>query len=217
VIAVEKPVIRVFLIDDHVLFLGGLAHLLGKEPDFEVVGSACTLSEAQQKLSEAKADLVLLDVDLGRDRAIDFLRGTEAGSLRCGVLIVTAGISEFEAVQLVHAGVRGIFHKHNPPEALFDSIRRVAGGDVVLDPQYLRGLFGSVDPNRIDPRPRLAEREVSVLRLLLQGCANKEIATGLHLSESGVKAILRGLFDRLGVRTRSQLVKVALDEYRDIL
>lgn len=212
----ESRRIRLFLIDDHELFVGGLAHLLAAQPDFQVVGFAKNLADAQQTMATDVPDVILLDVDLGRDRAIDFLRDRATAVQECGVLIVTAGISEFEAVQLIHAGARGVFHKHHPPQELFDAVRRVAGGDVILEPQYLRGLFGAIDPKTIDPRPRLGDRETSVLRLLLQGLANKEIAAELEVSESAVKAILRGLFDKTNVRTRSQLVKVALDEYRDI-
>jgi two-component system, NarL family, nitrate/nitrite response regulator NarL len=208
--------IRLFLIDDHELFAGGLAHLLAAQPDFQVVGFANNLADARRTLATDRPDVILLDVDLGRDRAIDFLRDRGAAVEACGVLIVTAGISEFEAVQLIHAGARGVFHKHHPPQELYDAVRQVASGNVILEPQYLRGLFGAIDPQAIDPRPRLGERETAVLRLLLQGLGNKEIAAELQVSESAVKAILRGLFDKMSVRTRSQLVKVALDEYRDI-
>ena len=213
----NSPVIRLFLVDDHALFLGGLAHLLGAQTDFEVVGCAVSLAEAKRKLPAARPHLVLLDVDLGDDRAIDFLRQMAHAEFTWSVLIVTAGVSEFEAIQLVHAGARGVFHKHNPPDQLCAAIRRVAGGDVVLEPEYLKGLFAAVDPKTVDPRPRLSDREVVLLRHLLQGLANKEIAAEMNMSESSAKAVLRGLFDKLGVRSRSQLVKVALDGYREVL
>jgi two-component system nitrate/nitrite response regulator NarL len=209
--------IRIFLVDDHALFLAGLAYLLAAQPDIEVAGCAGSLAEARLKLPDARPDLLLLDVDLGDDRAIDFLRHMSPEVYAGRVLLVTAGVSEFEAIQLVHAGAHGVFHKNNPPEELCSAIRRVAGGDVVLEPEYLKGLFAAIDPKTVDPRPRLSDREVLLLRHLLQGLANKEIATEMQMSESSVKAILRALFDKLGVRSRSQLVKVALDEYREFL
>lgn len=69
----------------------------------------------------------------------------------------------------------------------------------------------------MDPRPHLTEREILLLRHLQQGLLNKEIATSMNLSESTVKALLRGMFEKTGVRNRSQLVNVALNEYREYL
>ncbi len=210
--------IRLLLVDDHALFLGSLSHLLSAQPDFQVLGCASNATDGLNLFLEFNPDLLLLDVDLGGDRAIDLLRKISAtGTVVPNVLVVTAGISEFEAIQLVHAGAKGIFHKHNPPSELCAAVRRIASGDVVLEPQYLKALFAAVDPKSSDSRPALSTREIALLRYLLQGLANKEIAIEMNLSESSVKAILRGLFDRLGVRSRSQIVKVALNEYRDLL
>lgn len=207
--------IRLFLVDDHSLLLGGLTQMLEAQPDFTVAGTAESLAEAHRKLPAAQPHLVLLDVDLGPDRALDFLRQTAGPDREWQVLIVTAGVSDFEAVQLVHAGVSGVFHKRHAPDQLCAAIRRVAQGEVVMEPEYMQALFAAVDPQAIDARPRLAERDVIVLRHLLQGLANKEIASAMGISESSVKGLLRTLFGRLGVRTRSQLVKVALDNYRE--
>jgi two-component system nitrate/nitrite response regulator NarL len=215
--SIQQDQIRLFLIDDHALFREGLASLLQSQGDFQILGKSNSIYSALVQLESLLPDIVLLDVDLGQERAIEFIRVMKSRGMTLNVLIVTAGVSDFEAMQLVHGGVRGIFHKHHPPEALCEAIRKVAAGDVVLEPMYLRGLFAAVDPQSVDTRPRLTEREVQVLRLILQGLANKEIGTRMDLSESSVKAVLRGLFDKLSVRTRSQLVKVVLDQYRDQL
>lgn len=206
---------RLYLLDDHALFREGLARLLESQSDFAVAGKSETVAQALKEVPEIKPDLILLDVDLGTERAAQFLREIRAVDYAGKILIVTAGVSEFEAMQLVHEGACGIFHKHNPPQALCEAIRQVSRGEVVLEQRYLRGLFSAVDPRAVDPRPHLSEREVQVLRYLLQGFVNKEIGSEMGLSESSIKAVLSGLFDKLGVRTRSQLVKVALDQYRD--
>lgn len=212
-----EDLIRLFLVDDHALFRQGLAGLLRQQPDFEVVGLAGTAEEGLSGVGAGSPDLVLLDVDLGKDRAIDFLTRLRNARNHCPVLLVTAGISDVEAVALIREGVHGIFHKHAAPEALFEAIRGVAAGDVYLEPKYLRGVLKSMDRHSEAGDKELSEREVSVLRMLLQGLANKEMAERLGLSESSVKAVLRGMFDRLGVRTRSQLVKIALEEYANLL
>lgn len=207
--------IPLYLVDDHALFREGLARLLEAQPDFEIAGKADHVAEGLRGIAELHPELVLLDVDLGSDRALDFVRDAKAQGFAGKILIVTAGVTDLEAMQLIQAGVAGIFHKHNPPEMLCEAVRKVASGEVYLEPRYLRGLFAAVDPQAIDDRPRLTDRERIAMRCLLEGYANKEIGARLDVSESSVKALLRGLFDKLGVRTRSQLVKIALDQYRD--
>ncbi|MBL8178412.1 MAG: response regulator transcription factor [Bryobacterales bacterium] len=207
--------IPLLLIDDHALFREGLARLLETQPDFEIAGKADHIAAGLQQLHDCGPELVLLDVDLGGERALDFVREARGRGYTGKILIVTAGVTDLEAMQLIQAGVSGIFHKHNPPETLCEAVRQVAAGELFLEPRYLRGLFAAVDPQAIDDRPRLTERERIAMRCLLEGHANKEIGARLDISESSVKALLRGLFDKLGVRTRSQLVKIALDQYRD--
>ena len=209
--------IRLFLIDDHALFREGLASVLAQRPDLEVAGAVESVAEAVHGVKQVEPDLILLDVDLGTERAIDFLYAAKQAGITCRVLVVTAGISDVEAVALIREGVSGIFHKHCQPEELCEAIRKVAGGDVYLEQRYLKGVFQRLDRSDDSPNQGLSEREISVIRALLQGLANKEIGERIGLSESSVKSILRGLFDKLGVRTRSQLVKIALERYSTLL
>ena len=211
----ERPV-RLFLLDDHALFREGLARLLEGQPDFEVTGSADSIQASLPLLAGARPDVVLLDVDLGSDRAIEFVRRSRSAGYEGRILVVTAGVSDTEAIHLVQAGVAGILHKHNPPAVLCEAIRRVAAGEVHLEQRYLRPLFHSMDA-QTDTRPRLSPRELILMRQLLRGLANKEIAGELDISESAVKAALRVLFEKVGVRTRSQCVRVALEQYKDQL
>ena len=161
--------------------------------------------------------MVLLDVDLGTERALDFVIEAKQSGYQGQILVVTAGVSGQEAVQLVQAGVAGILHKHNSIEVLRDIIRQVAAGEACLEKEYLASLFRSVDRTRAHGRPELTERDKTVLRFIFQGLTNKDIGKQLQISEGAVKASLRLLFDKLAVRTRAQLVKVALEQYRDQL
>lgn len=208
---------RLLLIDDHALFREGLARVLESQPNFEVVGKAQNVSDGLDLVAKERPDIILLDVDLGTERAMDFLEQVDPSTFTGRILVVTAGISEREAVQLVQAGVSGIFHKHNPPENLIEIILQIAGGEVYMEQRYLKTLFQTVDQSQPESRPLLNERELRIMRLLLRGMANKEIGDQLGISESAVKAALRILFDKLGVRTRSQLVRVALEQYREEL
>ena len=150
-------------------------------------------------------------------RALDFVIAAKQQGFEGQILIVTAGISGQEAVQLVQAGVVGILHKHHSTEVLRRSIRQAAAGEVCLEQDYLTSLFRSIDRTRAQSRPLLTDRDKSVLRFIFQGLTNKEIASRLEISEGAVKASLRQLFTKLGARTRAQIVKVALEQFRDQL
>ncbi len=122
-----------------------------------------------------------------------------------------------EAVQLVQVGVAGILHKHHSTDELCNTIRQVAAGEVYLEQEYFTSLYRSVDRTKAQSRLLLTERDKVVLRFIFQGLTNRDIGARLNISESGVKSSLRQLFDKLGVRTRAQLVKIALEQYRDQL
>ncbi|MEO8367604.1 MAG: response regulator transcription factor [Candidatus Solibacter sp.] len=212
-----SQVIRLLIVDDHALFREGIATLLGREPDFEVVGRCASAKDALRFLEEGNPSVILLDFDLGPEPAVDFAREAKVRGYTGHVLVVTAGVSEQEALQLIQAGVAGILHKHNPPDVLCNTIRHVAAGEVSLEKHYLKPLFRTIDKSRSMAEPSLGERDKLILRYVFQGLANKEIGARLDLSEGAIKACLRQLFQKLGVHTRAQLVKVALEQYRDQL
>ena len=214
---ISTRVINLLLVDDHAMFRQGLARVLEKESGFKVVGQFGSSAEALAALNESGATMVLLDVDLGHERALGFVLECRKKGFKGQVLVVTAGTSGQEAVQLVQAGVAGILHKHHSTEELCDTIRQVAAGDVYLEREYFTSLYRSVDRTRAQIRPLLTERDKIVLRFIFQGLSNRDIGARLKITESGVKSSLRQLFNKLGVRTRAQLVKVALEQYRDQL
>ena len=209
--------INVLLVDDHAMFRESLARVLEKESGISVVGQSATCAEALNKLARSGANMVLLDVDLGPERPLDFIVEAKKRGYAGQILVVTAGVSGPEAVQLVQGGVAGILHKHHSTEALVQTIRKVAAGEKCLEQEYLSALFRSVDRTRESTRPKLTERDKKVLRFVFQGLTNKEIGSRIEISEGAVKFSLRQLCEKLGVRTRAQLVKVALEQYRDQL
>ena len=212
-----SEVIRLLLIDDHAMFSEGLARMLDREASFEVTGQVNSASEGLAILSSCKPDVVLLDVDLGADRALDFVRGARKAGFGGRILVVTAGTSEQEAVQMVQAGISGILHKHHSTGVLCDAIRQVARGEVKMEQAYLAPLFHAVDRTRTQKRAPLTDRDKTVMRCILQGLTNREIAGRLDISEGAVKASVRHVCEKLHVRTRSQLVKIALEQYKDQL
>ncbi len=212
----DKDSIDILLVDDHEMFRQGLARALDKQPSMRIVGQAGSVSEALIQLKSTKATMVVLDVDLGNDRGLDFVLEARKSGYAGPILVVTAGLSGQEAIQLVQSGVGGILHKHQSIESLRIALQKVAEGGAYLEESYLPSLFRSLD-RTTKRKPELSEREKRILRAILEGLTNKEIGTRLETTEGAVKSALRQLFEKLGVRTRAQLVKVALEKFRDQL
>jgi len=207
--------IRALLVDDHALFRESVARVLGTEPDLEVRHCA-SIRDAVQILQQEGADVVLLDSDLGSERGFQFLPAARQAGFSGRVLIVTAWVSDMEARRLMRQGVSGIFSKESSLDSLAPCIRAIQAGETWLDKRY-QNLSGEQPAGETHLTPRFNERQRKVLRFVLEGLPNKEIAWRLQISESYVKAILQGLFEKTGVRTRGQLVRVVLEQYEDQL
>ena len=201
--------------DDHTLFREALNRWLESEPDLEMAAHCASASKAVELLSQKPIDIVLLDHDLGKERGFQFLIDAREGGFRGRVLMVTAGMTDAESVKALRLGVGGIFLKHSSPSVLAQAIRNVMAGETWLDPASLQAVVEAVkrpDSPSAPSRP-FTERESQVLRGVFEGLSNKEIGARLAISESSVKAALQQLFQKTGVRTRSQLVRIVLEEY----
>jgi len=207
--------IRIYLLDDHSLFREGLRRLLTTDSRFVIAGQSGQPAQALSDLQQTPTDILVLDYDLGNDEnALGFIERLKSTGFSGRILIVTAGLPDKDALALIRAGIAGIFHKQDSPEDLQRAILEVSQGRVLIDQQYLQAIVAGASPQE---SVRFTERERSALRYLLQGLANKEIASNLNISESAVKATLQQLFSKTGVRTRSQLVLLAIEKYRDQL
>lgn len=214
-----QTIIRLLVIDDHALFRESLARLLQAEPGFEVVAHSGSGTEALRILKSSEGiDVLLLDLDLGQEKGAEFLDLLRKTNFGGKVLLVTAGVNERELPSLIRKGISGVFLKHGSPAALIRGIKDTFDGKVLFDQEALRRAFEHNDVEKGDTgRARLTEREREVLSFVFEGFANKQIADKLGISESAVKSSLQQLFAKTGVRTRSQLVRVALESYRDQL
>jgi DNA-binding NarL/FixJ family response regulator len=207
--------IRALLIDDHALFRQSVAHSLADCPNLHVEHCA-SIREGLTMLSQQPFNLVLLDHDLGAERASQFLPAARQMGWEGRVLVVTAWVSDHEARRLLRQGVNGIFLKQGELSELAEAIRIVAAGGSWLDRSF---AALSEDPAAAPQAaaPTFNDRQRKVLRFVLEGLSNKEIAWRMQISESYVKAILQSLFQKTGVRTRGQLVRVAVEQYDDQL
>jgi len=210
--------IRILIVDDHTLFRESVARLLAAEAGFEVVGHCASAAEALRTLADRTVDIVLLDFDLGGENGLDLVRAARRHGFRGKVLVVTAGIDRRRAAELIESGIAGVFMKHNSAASLARGIRDVMAGLVWLDQELLEAAWvAGARPVPASGTRRLTERERQVLSGVFEGLANKQIAGRLGVSESSVKASLQQLFSKMGVRTRSQLVRVVLEHHREEL
>ncbi len=209
---------RLLLVDDHLLFREGLSRLLAEEPDFNIEAQCSGSEHALETLrSGVTPDLVLLDFDLGEENGLAFLRGAKAAGYAGKVLVVTAGMSSGDTMRALAGGAAGCLLKHAPPAELVDAMRKVMRGESLWSPAELRrlGWEARQEDARRAPASALSARERGVLRGVFAGLANKEIAALHGISESSVKAVLQQLFSKTGVRTRAQLVRIALENHLD--
>jgi DNA-binding NarL/FixJ family response regulator len=204
---------KVLLIDDHSLFRESLSRLLSADHDLNVVGNFPSISEALSVLATTPVDVVLLDFDLGERQGLEFIEKSRQNGYTGKILMVTAGMSEHDTLRAVQLGASGIFLKHSPPAELLQAIRRVLEGGTWFEPSTVQSLANAAKDAKeaATAGQRLNSREKDVLLGVFEGLANKEIAARLEISEGYVKAVLQQLFDKTGVRTRSQLVRIVLE------
>jgi DNA-binding NarL/FixJ family response regulator len=211
----HKPV-RLLLLAVDGLFRGSLRHFLDLQPGFHVEGECGSISAALETLRGGAVDTTVVSLDLGADHGNDFIAAARDQGYN-GRFLVVAGAEDVRGSAVaLHMGASGIFMKSDPPEKLLQAIRRVSDGEVWMDPRVLQlmadrlaaqppGLTGT------EPPPVIGGRDQRVLLGVIGGLSSKKIGEGLGISESSVKSILQRLFLRAGVRTRSQLVRVALE------
>jgi two-component system nitrate/nitrite response regulator NarL len=207
--------VRIMLIDDHALFRESLVRLLEAEPDFQVVAHCATVAEARRLLNRTAVDVILLDYDLGEEFGTDLLQELRTQENSSRILMVTAGMRDSVTLTALNSGVAGIIFKHSGPGQLIEAIHRVAKGEMWLDTGVVRSLISSSGekPESAQGVRSLSDRQRMVLRSILDGLTNKEIASQLQVSETSIKASIQELFDKAGVRTRSQLVRIAIEKY----
>jgi DNA-binding NarL/FixJ family response regulator len=210
--------VHLLLLDDHTLFRESASRLLSAEPGFKVAAHCGTIGEGLRILERTAIDVVLLDFDLGESDGRQFLRLAKERGFQGKVLVVTAGVDASVAAELIRSGISGVFRKHDSAALLAQAIRDVMAGKVWLDQEQLQTALRTEVASPQDNRTgRFTAREQQVLSCVFEGLANKEIATKIGVSESSVKATLQQLFSKTGVRTRSQLVRIVLEQHRDQL
>jgi two-component system, NarL family, nitrate/nitrite response regulator NarL len=211
----QQQRIRLVLVDGQALFRASLSRFLATQPHLEVVCECGTAAEAQEILPNSSVDVALVDLDLRAEDGEALMSAARRAGYQGRFLMVAGAAGPIELAEAIRLGASGIFLKSEPPERLVQAIRLVASGAVWVDPKAIQLLA-----DQLGERPRigdgrtadaLTEKEERVLLGILGGLTNRKIGDGMGLSESNVKSVVQHLFVRAGVRTRSQLVRMAME------
>jgi two-component system, NarL family, nitrate/nitrite response regulator NarL len=206
--------IRLLITDDHSLFKESLSRYLRTTDGIRVVGECSTVEETLMACAGGGVDLVLLDYDLGEYQGLRLLTELKVRNPETKVLMVTAGMPDAAIHSAMEAGASGVFLKQNNLDQLLSAIQRVADGEIWLDNQTVKALLSNpTSPRSAEQTRPLTARQAEVMRGILDGLTNKEIGHKVGCSESSVKAVIQELFQKAGVRTRSQLVRIAIERH----
>jgi len=210
--------IRICLLEDHRILSEGLAMMLGGERDIEVVALCQNVADAAQVAVSQQVDLFLVDLKLQGEEGFDLLEKLHRMEHPARIVILAAQVEAVELIRVVSLGVSGIILKKSPAGELLRCIRSVASGEAWLEQNHLNALLQELSrPHHEESEQPLTDREKIVLRSLLQGLSNKQIAERMNVRETAVKFLMQTLFRKTGVHARSQLVRVALEKYREEL
>jgi len=198
--------IRVFLVDDHEVVRRGLRDLMDAEEDLDVVGDAATAGMALAGIAATSPDVAVLDVRLPDGNGVEVCREVRARDPRIACLMLTSFSDDEALFDAIMAGAAGYLLKDIKGNDLVDAVRRVAGGDSLLDPSVTGKVLERLRKgDEEDPRLKaLSDQERRILALIAEGLTNRQIAERMHLAEKTVKNYVSNLLAKLGMQRRTE-------------
>jgi DNA-binding NarL/FixJ family response regulator len=197
--------IRIVLVDDHAVVRSGYRRLLSAEPDFEVVGEAATVQEANALVQRVRPDVAVVDLSLKGSSGLEAIAGMRTRVPALRVLVLSMHDSAGHLAQALKAGAQGYLSKCSEPEELIAGIREVLTGRRVLS----RDMQALAPADGADALQALKPREFELLRLLVQGDSVQDIAAAMHLSPKTVLNTLTGIRQKLNTDNDFQLMHLA--------
>lgn len=205
--------IRVFLVDDHQLFLSGVRSEL--ETDFDVVGSASDVDQAVDDIRLERPDVVLVDVHMPGGGGLSVVRNIGESNPDVRFLALSVSDSPEDVIAMIRAGARGYVTKSIAPDELAAAVRRIAADDAVFSPRlagFVLDAFADVVPVEEDPElDRLTPREREVLRQIARGYSYKQVARRLSISIKTVETHVSSVLRKLQLSNRYELARWATD------
>ena len=200
----QTAAIRILIVDDHPLFLEGIATVVAHQADMQLVGRASTARQGIEAHRRTNPDVTLMDLRLPDLSGIAAVAAIRAEFPDARVIMLTTFEGDVEVQRALAAGVRAYILKSAPLDELVDVIRKVHAGRKHLPPQIAENLADHFNGDA------LSEREVEVLRRMAEGDRNRDIGECLSISEETVKVHIRHIMDKLGAKDRTQAVAIGL-------
>jgi DNA-binding NarL/FixJ family response regulator len=213
VVAQRSRLARVVVADDHDLARAGLRSLLGGERGLEVVGEAASGREALNLVRRLRPDLVLSDVRMPDMSGLAVTRAIKQESPVTSVILFTMYESADYLVEALQAGAAGYLLKGSSKSEILTTVRQVLAGDSLLRPDLVLQLLRRLSESTVEPggASQLTRRQHDVLRLIVLGQTNREIAQTLNLTVSTVKTHVEQVIAKLGVSDRTQAAVRAIE------
>ena len=198
--------IRVFLLDDHEVVRRGVADLLGMEDDIEVVGEAGTAEQAISRILATAPDVAILDVQLPDGSGVEVCREVRSVRPELVCLMLTSFAEDEALFEAIMAGAAGFVLKQVKGSDLVDSVRKVAGGESLLDPRTTQRVLERIRraPEEDERLKGLTPQEKRILSLLAEGRTNRQIADEMFLAEKTVKNYVSNLLSKMGMSRRTE-------------
>jgi len=203
--------IKVVIADDHAIVRAGLRALINSEEIFALVGEAAGGAEALELVSQLAPDVLVLDISMPDLDGITVTRRLKAGGSAVHILILTVHEDEGLLREAIRAGASGYILKHAAEAELITAIQAIMQGKLYVDPVMMRSMLlePQAKPRPVPPNPLLTPREVDILKLIVQGYTNKQISEDLVISIRTVEGHRANLIEKLGLRSRVELVRYA--------
>jgi DNA-binding NarL/FixJ family response regulator len=195
--------IRVLSVDDHPLFRQGIAAIIDCQSDMSLVGAASSGAEAIDAFRSLRPDVTLMDLNLPDQGGIEVMTAIREEFPEARVIILTTFERDVEIQRALKAGARGYLLKSMPPEKILEMIRQVHAGKKPVLPEIASQLAEHISDEQ------LTSREIDVLRQVIEGNRNRDIAERLFLSEHTVKTHLKHILGKLGASDRTHAITIA--------
>jgi len=209
--AVERGMIRVYLLDDHEVVRRGVGDLLQADGDIEVVGESASAAEATRRIPAVRPDVAILDVRLPDGSGIDVCRNVRSIDPNIKGLILTSYEDDEALFAAIMAGASGYVLKQIRGNDLVETVRLVASGQSLLDPAVTQRVLERIRNPVEEPKElrSLTEQERRILAHIAEGLTNREIAGQMFLAEKTVKNYVSSLLAKLGLERRTQAAVLA--------
>ena len=201
---------KILVAEDDPLTLAGIEMLLAAS-NFQVTATVRTGAEALERIAAVRPDMLVLDVDMPDRSGLDVLRTLRSRGDQRSVVLLTGSLNERRAQEALQLGVSGVVIKANAPRDLLICLEAVAQGRRWFDQEVLQRAMEAAQSLEAasDPLNGLSARERAIVALVQRGLRNKEVAAELGLTEGTVKVHLHKIFEKLGVRSRTELILLA--------